>query len=98
MIPNTSEHDLFFYLAEHYDAEYIVFENLQRVKGDVTQIVGPLADARTAQPGAEIAGFELVYASPTPTERVLIYRFPELAEGAPPAESQAERQQGGTDG
>jgi 4-amino-4-deoxy-L-arabinose transferase-like glycosyltransferase len=97
MIPNTSERDLFFYLAEHYDAEYIVFENLQRVKGDVTQIVGPLADARTAQPGAEIAGFELVYASPTPTERVLIYRFPELAEGAPPAGPQAERQ-GGTDG
>jgi hypothetical protein len=38
-------------------------------------------DARTAQPGAEIAGFELVYASPTPTERVLVYRFPEGGTG-----------------
>jgi hypothetical protein len=81
MIPNTSDRDLFFYLARYYGADYIVFENLQRVKGDVTQIVAPLMDARTAQPGAEIAGFELVYASPTPTERVLVYRFPEGGTG-----------------
>jgi 4-amino-4-deoxy-L-arabinose transferase-like glycosyltransferase len=99
MIPNTNERELFFYLAEHYDADYIVFENLQRVKGEVTQIVGPLADARTAQPGAEIAGFELVYASPTPTERVLIYRFPELTASEPPGAPQAERTEpGGADG
>jgi hypothetical protein len=61
--------------------------------------VGPLADARTAQPGAEIAGFELVYASPTPTERVLIYRFPELTASEPPGAPQAERTEpGGADG
>jgi 4-amino-4-deoxy-L-arabinose transferase-like glycosyltransferase len=77
MIPNTNDRELFDYVADYYDAEYIVFENVQRVKGDAIAVVGPLADARYAQPGEVIAGFELVYASPTPTNRALIYRFPE---------------------
>ncbi len=76
MIPNTNDQDLFFGLANYYDAEYIVFENLQRVKGESLAIVGPLANARDALPGEVIEGFELVYASPTETNRTLIYRFP----------------------
>lgn len=76
MIPNTSDRALLFYLADYYRAEYIVFENLQRLKGDAVTILAPLMDARTAQPGAVIDGFQLVYASPTPDNRVLIYRFP----------------------
>jgi hypothetical protein len=42
-------------------------------------VLAPLMNARTAQPGEVINGFELVYASPTPTDRVLIYRFPDEA-------------------
>jgi 4-amino-4-deoxy-L-arabinose transferase-like glycosyltransferase len=79
MIPNTSDRDMLFFLAEYYGADYIVFENLQRLKGDATQVLAPLMDARTAQPGEVINGFELVYASPTPTDRVLVYRFPDEA-------------------
>jgi hypothetical protein len=80
MIPNTSDQTMLFFLAEYYGADYIVFENLQRLKGDATQILAPLMDARTAQPGEVINGFELVYASPTPTDRVLVYRFPDEAQ------------------
>lgn len=82
MIPNTSDRELFFQLADYYNAEYIVFENLQRLKGDAVNLLAPLLDARTAQPGTMIAGFELVYASPTPDNRVLIYRFPERTQHA----------------
>lgn len=76
MIPNTPEQDMVFYLADYYDAEYLVFETLQRVKGDAADTLAPLINARDAQPGAVIEGFRLVYASPTPENRVLIYRFP----------------------
>lgn len=77
MIPNTSDQELFCYLADYYAAEYLVFENLQRIKGDIVTLLAPLANARTAQAGTTIDGFELVYASPTEFDRVLIYRFPE---------------------
>jgi hypothetical protein len=77
MIPNTADQTLFFFLAEYYGADYIVFENLQRLKGDSTQVLEPLMDTRSAQTGQVINGFELVYASPTPDNRVLIYRFPD---------------------
>jgi hypothetical protein len=76
MIPNTDDRDMVFLLAEHYSADYLVLETLQRVKGDAARTLAPLIDARTAQPGDVIDGFELVYASPTPDNRVLVYRFP----------------------
>jgi 4-amino-4-deoxy-L-arabinose transferase-like glycosyltransferase len=82
MIPNTPEQDMVFYLADYYDAEYLVFETLQRVKGDAADTLAPLINARDAQPGAVIEGFKLVYASPTPENRVLIYRFPETTDNA----------------
>lgn len=77
MIPNTPDPATFAAIAEHYSADYLIFENLQRVKGDAADLLAPLADARDAQVGDVIHGYEVVYASPTPTERVLIYRFPE---------------------
>ncbi len=76
MIPNTDDEDLFFYLAGYYHAHYLIFENVQRVKGDAARMLHPLTSAGDAQVGDNVAGFTLVYASPTPDNRVLIYRFP----------------------
>lgn len=80
MIPNTADRELLLTLARHYNAEYLILENLLRIKGDAARnlaaLSGPPADV---QVGARIEGFELVYASPTPDNRVLIYRFPEAA-------------------
>lgn len=84
MIPNTNDPAIFCWLARHYRAEYLVFETLQRVKGDAARLLAPLLDARTAQPGAVIDGFTLVYASPTPDNRVLIYQFPPPSSPGPP--------------
>ncbi len=77
MIPNTNDAELFWQLAQHYRAEYLVFETLQRVKGDGAELLAPLLRAGDAQVGDVIYGFTVVYASPTPDNRVLIYRFPE---------------------
>jgi 4-amino-4-deoxy-L-arabinose transferase-like glycosyltransferase len=76
MIPNTSDYDILMFLARYYDAEYLVFETIQRIKGDAARLLHRLAGARSAQVGDTIDGFTLVYASPTPENRVLIYRFP----------------------
>ncbi len=80
MIPNTSDPELFAQLATHYSADYLVFETLQRVKGDGARLLAPLLGAADAQVGDVINGFEVVYASPTPENRVLIYRFPQAEE------------------
>lgn len=80
MIPNTSDPELFAQLAAHYGADYLVFETLQRVKGDGARLLAPLLGAAEAQVGDVINGFEVVYASPTPDNRVLIYRFPQAEE------------------
>ncbi|NJO04317.1 MAG: glycosyltransferase family 39 protein [Chloroflexaceae bacterium] len=77
MIPNTADKGLLFGLARHYEAEYLVFETLQRIKGDGARTLAPLIGAADAQVGDVIDGFEVVYASPTPDNRVLIYRFPD---------------------
>lgn len=77
MIPNTAERDMLLYLAHYYDAEYLVLETQLRVKGDVLPIMAPLMNAQNIQIGDTIDDFTLVYASPTPDNRVMIYRFPE---------------------
>jgi hypothetical protein len=94
MIPNTGNEELFFQLAEHYDAEYLVLETLQRVKGDVAHILTPQINAYNAQPGDVIDGFELVYASPTPDNRVLIYHLPETRKEGYKDRGTQERRQG----
>lgn len=76
MIPNTASEETLRYLARHYEAEYLVLETLQRVKGDGARTLAPLITAADAQVGDVIDGFTVVYASPTPNNRVLIYRFP----------------------
>jgi 4-amino-4-deoxy-L-arabinose transferase-like glycosyltransferase len=76
MIPNTADRELLMEIARHYNAEYLVLENLQRVKGDAAANLGPLTRPGDAPVGTVIDGFELVYASPTPDFRVFIYRFP----------------------
>lgn len=77
MIPNTSDRDLLHYIARYYDAEYLVLENQLRVKGDAALMLAPLLAAHDVQVGDSIHGFTLVYLSPTPENRALIYRFSE---------------------
>ncbi|NJN67510.1 MAG: glycosyltransferase family 39 protein [Chloroflexaceae bacterium] len=85
MIPNTSNCETLAFLSRHYQARYLIFEHLQRVKGDVARLLSPLILDAGAQagdtrslPGHCFAGnFTLVYASPTEQDRVLIYAFPE---------------------
>ena len=85
MIPNTGDCEPFAFLSRHYQARYLIFEHLQRVKGDVSRLLAPLTSAADAQVGDTrslsdhcFAGdFTLVYLSPTEQNQVLIYAFPE---------------------
>jgi hypothetical protein len=77
MIPYTADRDMLRYLADYYDAEYLILENQLRVKGDAAANLAPLIGAHDAPVGTTVDEFTLVYASPTPDNRVLIYRFPE---------------------
>lgn|GEM_PF-386748 len=77
MIPYTADRAMLRYLADYYDAEYLILENQLRVKGDAAANLAPLIGARDAPVGTTVDDFTLVYASPTPDNRVLIYRFPE---------------------
>lgn len=77
MIPNTPDREQMLELARHYKIEYLVLETIHRPKGDARRSIENLVSARTAQAGEVIDGFELVYASPTEDNRVLIYRFPQ---------------------
>jgi 4-amino-4-deoxy-L-arabinose transferase-like glycosyltransferase len=87
MIPNTSQRELLLYLANYYNAEYLVLENLLRVKSDAAENLNALLRPGDIQVGDTIEGFTLVYASPTADNRVFIYRFPPLENRAltPPA-------------
>ncbi|MFV9504452.1 MAG: ArnT family glycosyltransferase [Oscillochloridaceae bacterium umkhey_bin13] len=76
MIPNTGDRDLLLTIARHYDAQYLVLENQQRVKGEAGRLLAPLMD-HSNQVGQVIDGFELIYASPTDDFRAFIYRIPE---------------------
>jgi 4-amino-4-deoxy-L-arabinose transferase-like glycosyltransferase len=76
MIPNTGDRALLLEIARHYDAEYLVLENQQRVKGDAGRLLTPLMDHNN-QVGQVIDGFELIYASPTEDFRAFIYRIPD---------------------
>ncbi len=76
MIPNTGDRDMLLRLAHHYDAEYLVLEHQLRAKGDVARILSPLIRDDVVV-GDTIDGFTLVYISPTPGRRALIYRIPE---------------------
>jgi 4-amino-4-deoxy-L-arabinose transferase-like glycosyltransferase len=80
MIPNTANRDLILAIARRYGVRYLSLETLHRVKGDAASALAPLITARTAPPGTVIEGFTLVYASPTPDNRVLIYELPEAAQ------------------
>lgn len=75
MIPNTADRDLFMFLADHYHVQYIVFDSIQRVKGDAARLLAPLTSvsADGMLVGDTVDGFTLVYASPTVDNRVLIY-------------------------
>ncbi len=77
MIPYTADRAMLHYLADYYDAKYLILENQLRVKGDAVTNLASLIGARDAPVGTTIDEFTLVYASPTPDNRVLIYRFPE---------------------
>ena len=79
MIPNTADRDQLMQIAAHYGVDYLVLENLQRVKGAAAANLGPLTRPGDAPVGTLIDGFELVYASPTPDFRVYIYRFPKIS-------------------
>ncbi len=79
MIPNTSDRELLLELARHYNAEYLVLENQLRVKSDAAQNLARLLRPGDVSVGTVIEGFTLVYASPTPDNRVFIYRFPHTA-------------------
>ncbi|RRR78101.1 MAG: hypothetical protein EI684_00725 [Candidatus Viridilinea halotolerans] len=84
MIPNTGDRELLLHLAQHYNAEYLVLENQQRVKGDAGRLLAPLMD-HSNQVGQVIEGFELIYASPTADFRAFIYRLPRgVVDGATP--------------
>ncbi len=77
MIPNTSDRHVLQEVADYYHVSYIVFDSLQRVKGETAHMLAPLTNAPAVQVGDTVNGFTLVYASPTVDNRVLIYRFPE---------------------
>ncbi len=74
MIPNTAERELFLTIARHYDVQYLVLENQQRVKGEAGRLLAPLLNHEN-QVGQVIDGFELIYASPTPDYRAFVYRI-----------------------
>jgi hypothetical protein len=76
MIPNTPDRNLMLHIARHYGVQYLVLETIHRPKGDARSAIESLVSARDAQPGEVIDGFELVYASPTVDNRVLIYKLP----------------------
>jgi 4-amino-4-deoxy-L-arabinose transferase-like glycosyltransferase len=76
MIPNTADRELLLELADHYDAEYLILENLLRIKSDAAENLAPLIAAEATRVGDTVADFELVYASPTEDQRVFIYRLP----------------------
>jgi hypothetical protein len=76
MIPNTHDRALMLRLARDYGVDYLALETLSRPKGDAATALRSLVSQRDIQPGAVVEGFELVYASPTPENRVLIYRLP----------------------
>jgi hypothetical protein len=75
MIPNTADRAQLLTIAEHYGVDYLILENLTRVKGDAAVNLAPLIRPRSDAIGTVIEGFELVYASPTPDYRVFIYRL-----------------------
>lgn len=77
MIPNTSEYEILMAIANHYQACYLIFETMQRVKGDASRLLSKFTAIEQVSVGDTIEGFTLVYGSPTPDNRVLIYRFPE---------------------
>lgn len=76
MIPNTADRAQLLYLANYYNAEYLILENQLRVKSDAAANLNPLIQAQDVPIGTQIDGFTLVYASPSLDNRVLIYRFP----------------------
>ncbi|NCC33659.1 MAG: hypothetical protein EOM24_16825, partial [Chloroflexia bacterium] len=82
MIPNTGDRDLLLTIARHYDAQYLVLENQQRVKGDAGRLLAPLMD-HSNQVGDVIDGFELIYASPTDDFRAFVYRMPPVEQELP---------------
>lgn len=76
MIPNTNDYDLWYKLARHYSTDYIIFDSLQRVKGDAATMLNPLINPGPIAVGDTVNGFRLVYASPTADNRVLVYALP----------------------
>ncbi len=76
MIPNTPDMEMLLFLADHYNARYVIFEHLLRVKSDAANTLAPLIHAQDVRVGDTIAGFTLVYISQPAEQRVLIYRFP----------------------
>lgn len=76
MIPNTADRTLLLAIARRYNAQYLILENLLRIKSDSADNLAPLIRPGDAQVGASVDGFTLVYASPTPDNRVFIYRLP----------------------
>lgn len=76
MIPNTSDYALWYKLARHYSTDYIIFDSLQRVKGDAATMLNPLINPGPLEVGDTVNGFRLVYASPTADNRVLVYALP----------------------
>lgn len=76
MIPNTADRAMLLQIAHYYGAEYLVLENQLRVKSDAGRLLSPLLRPGSAQVGATIDGFELVYASPTADFRAFVYRIP----------------------
>jgi 4-amino-4-deoxy-L-arabinose transferase-like glycosyltransferase len=77
MIPNTDDRELLLTIANYYGAEYLVLENLQRVKGDAGRLLNGLMNPGDVQPGVVIDGFELVYVSPGDDFRAFVYRLPQ---------------------
>jgi 4-amino-4-deoxy-L-arabinose transferase-like glycosyltransferase len=78
MIPNTHDRNLMLEIARRYNAEYIIFENLTRLKGKADDALAPLIPRTGAKRrvGEVVEGFTLVYASPTEDNLVYIYRLP----------------------
>jgi 4-amino-4-deoxy-L-arabinose transferase-like glycosyltransferase len=76
MIPNTDNRELLLTITRHYDVQYLVLENQQRVKGNAGRLLAPLLNHNN-QVGDVIDGFELVYASPTDDFRAFVYKIPD---------------------
>jgi hypothetical protein len=77
MVPNTGDRQLILSIARRYGVRYLSLETLHRVKSDAANALDPLITARDAQPGDVIDGWTVVYGSPTPDNRVLIYELPQ---------------------